>query len=79
MGVFHVLNSTNDPIGPTVAASHEYLFPCRDTTNLCLILPPQSHELFTRYSEKLLNYRVSIPRCDKDDYPNNLFVRIARL
>ena len=82
-------------VGPSLAASLEPLAYCRNVTSLSLLhryyfsrcsselaqlVPlPFSRGRSTRYSERLYNFSVTIPRCYKDVYVNNFFPRTAKL
>ena len=44
-----------------------------------LVSFPFSHGRSTHYSDRLLDFSVTIPRCYKDIYVNSSFSRIARL
>ena len=82
-------------IGPPFAASLEPLAHRRNVTNLGLLqryyfgrccselaelVPlPFSRGRSTRYSDRLFDFSVIIPRCYKDVYINILFPRTARL
>ena len=43
------------------------------------LVPPFSRGRFTRYSDRLYDFSVTIPRCYKDVYVNSFFLRTARL
>ena len=80
---------------PLLAASLEPLAHCQNIASLSLFFRyyfarcsselPQlvplsfSPERSARYSNRLHDYSVTIPRCYKDVYVNNLFPRTARL
>ena len=82
-------------VGPSLAASRESLAHCRNVTSLSLLyryyfgrcsselaqlVPlPFSRGRSTRYSERLYDFSVTIPRCYKDAYVNNFFPRTAKL
>ena len=82
-------------VGPSLAASLESLAHCRNVTSLSLfyryyfgrcsselaqLVPlPYSRGKATRYSDRLHDFSVTIPRCYKDVYVNSLFPRTARL
>ena len=75
--------------GPSLAASLEpftslslfyrYYFG-RCSSELAQLVPlPFSRGRSTRYSDRLHDFSVTIPRCYKDVYVNSFFLRIARL
>ena len=80
---------------PSLAASREPLAHCRNVASLDLfyryyfgrwsselaqLVPlPFSRGRPTRYSDRLHNFSVTIPRCCKDVYINSFFPRTARL
>ena len=82
-------------VGPLLAASLEPLAHCQNVASLSLfysyyfgscssglaelVLLPFSRERSTRYSDKLHDFSVTIPRCYKDAYVNSFFPRTARL
>ena len=82
-------------IGPSHAASLEPLAHSGNVTNLSLfyryyfggcsseqaqLIPlPFSRGRSTRYSDRLHDFSVTIPRCYKDIYVNSFFPRTARL
>ena len=82
-------------IGPSLAASYEPLAHRRSVASLRLLcrcyfgryssklaqLVPLSYSRgrSTRYSDRLHDFSVAIPRCYKDDYVNSFFSRTARL
>ena len=82
-------------VGPSLAASLEPLAHCRNVASLSLfyrhyfgrypselaqLIPrPFSWSRSTRYSNKLHDFSVTIPRCYKDVYRNSFFPRTARL
>ena len=82
-------------VGPSLAASLEPLAHCRNVASLSLfyryyfsrypselaqlILLPFSWCRSTRYSDKLHDFPVTIPRCYKDIYVNSFFLCTARL
>ena len=82
-------------VGPSLAASHEPLAHCRNVASLSLfyryyfgrcsselpqlVLLPFSRGRSTRYSDRLHNFSVIIPRCCKNVYVNSFFPRTARL
>ena len=82
-------------VSPSLAASLELLVNCRNVVSLCLFYRYYfgrcSYELFqlvllpyfpgrsTRYSNKLHDFSVTIPRCYKDVYANSFFPCTARL
>ena len=82
-------------IGPSLAASFEPLAHRRNVASLSLfyrycfgrcsselaqLLPiPFSRGRSTRYSDRLHDFSVTIPRCYKDVYVNSFFPRTARL
>ena len=81
--------------GPTLAASLEPLAHCRSVASLSLfyryyfarcssglaqlVLVPYSRGRSTRYSDRLHDFSVRIPRCYKDVYVNSFFPRTARI
>ena len=82
-------------IGPSLAGSLEPLVHCRNVASLNLfyryyfgrcsselaqLVPlPFSCGRSTRYSDRLHDFFVSIPRCYKDVYVNSFFPRAAKL
>ena len=82
-------------VGPSFAASIEPLPHRRNVASLSLfyryyfgrcsselaqLVPlPFSRGRSTRYSDRLHNFSVTIPRCYKDVYVNSFFLRTARL
>ena len=82
-------------VGPSLAASLEPLGDCRNVASLSLfyryyfgrcsselaqLVPlPFSRGRSTRYSERLHDFSVTIPRCYKDVYVNSFFPRTAKL
>ena len=82
-------------VGPSLAASLEPLAHRRNVANLSLfyryyfgrcsselaqLVPlPYSRGRSTRYSDRLHDFSVTIPRCYKDVYVNSFFPRTARL
>ena len=82
-------------IGPSLAASLDPLAHRRNVAGLSLfynyyfgkcsselaqLVPlPFSRERSTRYSDRLHDFSVTIPRCYKDIYVNSFFPRAARL
>ena len=82
-------------VGPSLAASLEPLAHCRNiailslfysyyfgrcSSELAQLVPlPYSRERSTRYSDRLHDFSVTIPRCYKDVYVNSFFPRTARL
>ena len=82
-------------VGPSLAASLEPLAHRRNVASLSLfyryyfgrcsselaqLVPlPYSRGRSTRYSDRLHDFSVTIPRCYKDVYVNSLFPRTARL
>ena len=82
-------------VGPSLAASLEPLAHRRNVTSLSLyyryyfgrcsselaqLVPlPFSRGRSTRYSERLHDFSVTIPRCYKDVYVNSFFPRTAKL
>ena len=82
-------------VGPSLAASLEPLAHCRNVASLSLfyryyfgrcsselaqLVPlPYSRGRSTRYSDRLHDFSVTIPRCYKDVYVNSFFPRAARL
>ena len=82
-------------VGPSLAASLEPLAHRRNVASLSLfyryyfgrcsselaqLVPlPYSRERSTRYSDRLHDFSVTIPRCYKDVYVNSFFPRTARL
>ena len=81
--------------GPSLAASLKPLAHCQNVASLSLFysyyfgrfsselvqLVPLSFSRGrpTRYSDRLHNFSIAIPRCYKDVYVNSFFPRIARL
>ena len=79
-------------VGPSVAASLEPLAHRRNVANVSLfyryyigrcsseLVPlPYSRGRSSRYSDRLHDFPVTIPRCYKDDYVSNFFPCTARL
>ena len=82
-------------VGPSLATSLEPLPRCRNVASLSLfyryyfgrcsselaeLVPlPYSQGSSTRYSDRLHDFSVTIPRCYKDVYVNSFFPRTARL
>ena len=82
-------------VDPSLAASLEPLAHCRNVASLSLfcryyfgrcsselaqlVALPFSRGRSTRYSDRLHDFSVNIPRCDKDVYVNSFFTRTARL
>ena len=82
-------------VGPSLAASLEPLAHCRNVDNFSLfyryyfgrcsfelaqlVLLPYSRGRSTRYSDRLHDYSVTIPRYYKDVYVNSFFPRTPRL
>ena len=82
-------------VGSALAASLEPLAHCRNVASLSLfyryyfgrcsselaqLVPlPYSRGRSTRYSDRLRDFSVTIPRCYKDFYVNSFFPRTARL
>ena len=82
-------------VGPSLAASLEPLAHCRNVASLSLfyryyfgrcsselaqLIPlPFSRGRSTRYSDRLHDFSVTIPRCYKDVYVNSFFPRLASL
>ena len=82
-------------VGLSLAASLELLAHCRNVASLSLfyryyygrrsaelaqLVPlPFSRGRSTRYSDRLYDFSVTIPRCYKDVYGNSFFPRTARL
>ena len=82
-------------VGPSLAASLEPLAHCRNVASLSLfhryyfgrcssepaqLVPlPYSQGRSTRYSDRLNDFSVTIPRCYKDVYVNSFLPRTARL
>ena len=72
-------------VGPSLAASLEPLAHRRNVASLSLfylaqLVPlPYSRGRSTRYSDRLHDFSVTIPRCYKDVYVNSFFPRTARL
>ena len=82
-------------VGPSFAASHEPLAHRRNVASLSLfyryyfgicsselaeLVPlPYSRRRFTRYSDRLHDFSVTIPKCYKDVYVKSFFPRTARL
>ena len=81
-------------VGPSLAASLDPLANCRNVASLSLfyryyfgrcsselvqLVPlPYSRGRSTRYSDRLHDFSVTIPRCYKDFYVNSFFPRTAR-
>ena len=81
-------------VGPSLAAFLEPLAHGRNVVSLSVFyrsyfgrcsselaqpIPlPSSRGRSTRYSDRLHDFSVTIPRCDKDVYVNNFFPRTAR-
>ena len=82
-------------VGPSLAASLEPLAHRRNVTSLSLfysyyfdscsselaqLVPlPYSRGRSSRYSDRLHDFSVTIPRCYRDVYVNSFFLRTARL
>ena len=82
-------------MGLSLAVSLEPLAHCRNVTSLSLFYRynfgrcsselaelnpvPYSRGRSTRYSDRLHDFSVTIPRCYKDVYDNSFFPRTARL
>ena len=82
-------------VGPSLAASLEPLAHCQNVASLrlfckyyfgrCssvltkLVPPPFSRGRSTRYSDRLHDFSVTIPRCYKDAYVNSYFPCTAKL
>ena len=82
-------------VGPSLAASLEPLAHCQNGVSLSLfyryyfgrcsseltqlVLLPYSQGRSTRYSDRLHDFSVTIPRCYKDVHVNSFFPRTARL
>ena len=82
-------------VSPSLAASLEPLAHCQNVASLSLfcmycfgrclselaeLVPfPYSQGRSTRYSDRLHDFSVTIPRCYKDVYVNSFFPRTARL
>ena len=82
-------------VGPSLAASLEPLIHCQIVASLSLfyryyfgrcsselvqLVPiPVSQRRSTRYSDRLHDFSISIPRCYKDVYVNSFFPRMAQL
>ena len=82
-------------VGPSFAASLEPLAHCQNVASLSLfcryyfgrcsselaqLVPlPFSRGRSTRYSDRLHDFSVTIPRCYKDVYVNSFFPRTAKL
>ena len=82
-------------VGPSLAACLEPLAHCQNVASLSLfyryyfgrcsselaqLVPlPYSQGRSTRYSDRLHDFSVTIPRCYKDVYVNSFFPRTARL
>ena len=82
-------------IGPSLAASLEPLAHRRNVASLSLfyryyfgrcsselaqlVLLPYSESRYARYSDRLHDFSVTIPRCCKDVCVNSFFPRTARL
>ena len=70
-------------VGPSLAASleplaHHYFGKC--SSELAQLVPlPYSRGRSTRYSDRLHDFSVTIPRCYKDVYVNSFFPRTVRL
>ena len=81
-------------VGPSLAASLEPLAHCRNVASLSLLcryyfgrcsselaelVPlPYSRGRSTRYSDRLHDFSVTIPRCFKDVYVNSFFPHTTR-
>ena len=64
---------------PNLSRFYRYYF-CRCSSEQAQLVPlPYSRGRSTRYSDRLNEYFVTIPRCYKDGYVNSLFPRTARL
>ena len=82
-------------VGPSLAASLEPLAHRRNVASLCLfyryyfgrcsselaqlVALPFSRGRYTRYSDRLHDFSMTIPRCYKDVYVNSFFPRTAKL
>ena len=82
-------------VGSSLAASPELLAHCQNVASLSpfyryyfgrcsselaeLVPLPYSRGRSTRYSDRLHDFSVTIPRCYKDVYVNSFFPRTARL
>ena len=82
-------------VGPSLAASLESLAHHQDVASLSLfyryyfgrcsveltelVALPFSQGMSTRYSDRLRDFSVTIPRCYKDVYVNSFFPRTAKL
>ena len=82
-------------VGPSLAASLEPLAHCQNVACLCLfyryyfgrcsselaqLVPlPFSRARSTHFSDRLLDFSVTIPRCYKDVYVNSFFPRTTKL
>ena len=63
----------------SLSLSYGYYFG-RYSSELAELVPlPFSRERSTRYSDRLHNFSVTIPRCYKDVYVNSFFPHKARL
>ena len=64
---------------PALSLSYRYYFG-RCSSELAQLVPrPYSRGRSTRYSDRLDDFSVTIPRCDKDVYVNSFFPGTARL
>ena len=91
----HIYTGAPRTVGPSLAASLEPLAHHRNVANLSLLyryyfgrcsseltqlVPlPFSRGRSTRYSDRLHDFSVTIPRCYKDVYVNSFFPRTAKL
>ena len=71
-------------VGPSLAASLEPLAHCRNMASLSLFHRYYFGRCFsrgrsTRYSDRLHDFSVTIPRCYKDVYVNSFFTCTAKL
>ena len=82
-------------VGPSIASSVEPMAHCRNVTSLSvfyryyfgrcsselaqLVPLPFSRGRSTRYSDRLHDFSVTIPRCYKDVYVNSFFPCMAKL
>ena len=82
--VFPSLSASVEPLahGQDVASLSlfcRYCFGRRSSELAELILLPYSRGSSTRYSDRLYDFSVTIPRCYKDVYVKSFFPRTARL
>ena len=85
MSVLHLLPILNlEPLAHrrnvvSLSIFYRYYFG-RCSSELAQLVPlPFSRGRFTRYSDRLHDFSVTIPRCYKDVYVNSIFSRTARL